>query len=89
MYRPDQIDIEPTKGRLVDHWLYRRLELAEGVAPGIVRYEPQLEDIVDNVPGYIAEHLNRLASEMSERWVLAALHPANAVTTLQIPLPNR
>lgn len=79
----DDIDQAPTPGRKTRR-LYRRVRLPELRYDGIVRYEPELEQAVGDVPAYIAEWLNRRSSRLGWGVVRGELY-----SPLDIPIPDQ
>ena len=79
---PEAIDAAPTKGRKSDR-LYRRVRLEGEGFDGIVRYDPRLEDLIEDVPLYIAHKLNARAWSTSVGTTKGAMY-----RVLDIPLPG-
>lgn len=79
----DDVDQEPTPGRQ-SQLLYRRVKLTELRYDGTVRYEPSLEDLVDDVPAYIAEWLNRRSARLGWEVVRGELY-----SPLDVPVPDQ
>ena len=79
---PEAIDPEATKGRTTDR-LYRKVKLEGEGFDGVVRYDPQLEELIENVPLYIAHKLNARAWATSIGTTKGAMY-----RVLDIPLPG-
>jgi hypothetical protein len=81
-FTADQIDPEPTPGRTTSR-LYRRVKLPNLNYNGIVRYQPELEQLVDDVPTYIAAWLDRQANRLSYPGISGRLY-----SPVDVPLPD-
>ncbi len=82
MFSADQIDPQPTPGRQ-GRWLYRRVQLPHLRYDGIVRYEPELEELVPDVREYIAVFLNGQAQRLGPGAFEGRLY-----SPVTVPLPD-
>jgi hypothetical protein len=81
-FKPEQIDPVSSPGRH-STLLYRRIRFEDLGYDGIVRYRPELEKLVPDVRGYIAEWLDREASRIGHIGLTGRLY-----SPVEIPLPG-
>ncbi len=80
-FSPGDIDAVGTPGRTTNR-LYRRVKLNTRYL-GIVRYPPELEDLVEDVQGYIAQWLDEAAVRRGYNVVVGRLY-----SPVDVPLPG-